>query len=159
MRCSRRASVLLCPARVHGSCCVLRVFVGPAVWCCVFLALARSCVFVFVRVLPPARSRGVPLMIFFGYCERMKVEKSEREDKRLKAIFDSRVVHFGSPSPSRAYVDHGDAEKRRAYLARHKPRENWNNPFSAGALARWVLWGNSTDINKNIGAYRKRFSM
>ena len=89
----------------------------------------------------------------------MKVEKSEREDKRLKAVFGSRVVHFGSPPPSQAYVDHGDMEKRRGYLARHKPRENWSDPFSAGALARWVLWGDSTDINKNIAGYRKRFSM
>ena len=89
----------------------------------------------------------------------MKVEKSEREDKRLMAVFGSRVVHFGSPLTSRTYVDHGDAEKRRAYLARHKPLENWRDPFSAGALARWILWGDSTDIEKNIAAYRKRFSM
>ena len=90
----------------------------------------------------------------------MKVEKSEREDKRLKAIFGSRVIHFGARSPpAQTFVDHGDAEKRRAYLARHKPRENWSNPFSAGALARWILWGDSTDIEKNIAAYRKRFSM
>ena len=90
----------------------------------------------------------------------MKVEASEREDKRLKATFGSRVVHFGARSPpAQAYVDHGDEEKRRAYLARHKPRENWADPFSAGALARWILWGDSTDIEKNIKAFRNRFSM
>ena len=145
-----------------GSCVVLVALRGPArsyvalrvraVPCFALLRYARC----LLSLLRYTRRLAID---FLRLLQKMQIEKSEREDKRLKAIFGTRVIHFGSPSPSRAYVDHGDAEKRRAYLARHKPRENWDNPFSAGALARWVLWGNSTDINKNIGAYRKRFSM
>lgn len=50
-----------------------------------------------------------------------------------------------------------DAEKRRAaYLQRHKARENWNDPTSAGALSRWILWSKPT-LRASILNFRRRF--
>lgn len=39
-----------------------------------------------------------------------------------------------------------------SYLRRHKARENWNDPMTAGALSRWVLW----DL-KSLGGSIKKF--
>ena len=34
--------------------------------------------------------------------------------------------------------------KKKAYIGRHKVNENFNNPFTAGYYARWILWNKST---------------
>jgi hypothetical protein len=45
--------------------------------------------------------------------------------------------YFGSKG---TYFDGASEEKRNAYIARHKVREDFNDVFSAGSLSRWVLW-------------------
>jgi len=42
---------------------------------------------------------------------------------------------------------------------RHRANEDWNKPDTAGALSRWILWGDSTSIQKNIADFKKRFSL
>ena len=91
----------------------------------------------------------------------MKVESSNRKGKRYVAIFnDGKRIHFGQML-GQTYIDHGDKEKRAAYIARHgaSGRENWEDPYSAGALSRWLLWGDSTSLEENIRAFRKRFNV
>jgi hypothetical protein len=66
------------------------------------------------------------------------------------------VVHFGQAG-GQTYIDHGDKAKREAYLARHKKRENWSDPFSAGALSRYLLWGDSTNMETNHQAFMNKF--
>ena len=46
----------------------------------------------------------------------------------------TRTVHFGSAGAS-DYTQHRDPVRKRQYLARHAPREHWENPMTAGALA------------------------
>lgn len=87
----------------------------------------------------------------------MLIQKSTRKGKRFMATFaNGKTVHFGATA-GRTYIDHQDKAKRTAYLARHKVNENWNDPYSAGALSKFITWGESTDINKNIDDFRKRF--
>jgi hypothetical protein len=91
----------------------------------------------------------------------MKVESSNRKGKRYVAIFKfGSKVHFGQML-GQTYIDHGDKAKRAAYIARHgaSGRENWEDPYSPGALSRWLLWGDSTSLEENIRAYRKRFDV
>jgi hypothetical protein len=91
----------------------------------------------------------------------MKVESSNRKGKRYVAIFKfGSKVHFGQML-GQTYIDHGDKAKRAAYIARHgaSGRENWEDPYSAGALSRWLLWGDSTSLEENIRAFRKRFNV
>lgn len=38
------------------------------------------------------------------------------------------------------YFDGASDEKRNAYIARHKVREDFNDVFSAGSISRFVLW-------------------
>ena len=90
----------------------------------------------------------------------MEVQLSKRKGKRLVAIFkNGKKVHFGSEGQT--YVDHKDKEKRAAYLARHGARgkQRWDDPYSAGALSRWILWGDYTSMEGNIAAFRRRFNL
>lgn len=87
----------------------------------------------------------------------MLIEKSERQGKRFKATYaNGKVVHFGAKTGS-TYIDHKDKKKRENYLKRHKVNENWNDPYSAGSLSRYLLWGDFTNLEKNHNAFMKKF--
>jgi hypothetical protein len=81
-------------------------------------------------------------------------------EKRYTATFkDGKIVHFGQRGGS-TYIDHKDKEKRAAYIARHsKNGENWSNPNTAGALSRFLLWGDSTSLRTNIASFKRRFNL
>ena len=49
-------------------------------------------------------------------------------------------------------------KKKDAYIARHKVNENWNDPKSAGALSRYILW-NKTTQSASISDFKKRFNL
>ena len=89
----------------------------------------------------------------------VSITKSERPEKRLKAIFEDpkRTIHFGFKGGS-TFIDHQDDAKRKAYIARHKVREDWSNPTSPGALSRYILWERPT-LQSAIGAFKRRFNL
>ena len=87
---------------------------------------------------------------------------STRASKKLMAVFTldndrTRTVHFGSAGAS-DYTQHRDPVRKRQYLARHAPREHWENPMTAGALARWILWNKET-LPSSIEDYTRRFNL
>lgn len=89
----------------------------------------------------------------------MRIEPSTRAGKRFMATYaNGKIVHFGQAG-GRTYIDHGDKALRTAYLARHSKRENWNDPYSAGALSRWLLWGDTTSLDTNHIAFMKKFGV
>ena len=53
---------------------------------------------------------------------------------------------------------HRDLVRKQQYLARHAPREDWDNPMTAGALARWILWNKET-LPSSIEDYTRRFGL
>jgi len=76
--------------------------------------------------------------------------------KYVAEFDDGTKTRFGA-SGYDDYTKTGDKERRMLYLIRHQKNENWNNPKSAGALSRWILWGESTSIATNLAAYKRRF--
>lgn len=89
---------------------------------------------------------------------KVKFFKSDKSDKRMKAVFDGKkTVHFGSKTGS-TFIDHKDPKKKTAWEARHKVRENWNDPMTAGALSKHILW-NKSSLEASIKDYKKRFSL
>jgi hypothetical protein len=89
----------------------------------------------------------------------MEIYESDKRGKRLVALFeDGNYTYFGLEG-GMTYIDHGDKEMRKNYIARHKVNEDWDDYKSAGSLSRWILWGASTDINKNIRSYIRRFKL
>jgi len=99
----------------------------------------------------------------------MSITKSSAKDKRFTASFckckikdeckgkNRKNVNFGLKGGS-TFIDHGDEEKKKNYLARHKVNENWNDPTTAGALSRWILWNKQT-LKASIEDFKKRFKL
>ena len=87
----------------------------------------------------------------------METYESKRKDKRFMAIIKGKKYHFGLKEGS-TYIDHKDKTKRENYIKRHIVRENWDE-VNAGSLSRYLLWGNSTSLEKNIKDYMKKFNL
>ena len=87
---------------------------------------------------------------------------STRTSKKYMAVFTldndrTRTVHFGSAGAS-DYTQHRDPVRKQRYLARHAPREDWNNPMTTGALSRWILWNKQT-LHSSVHDYALRFDL
>ena len=69
----------------------------------------------------------------------------------------TRTTHFGAEGMT-DYTLSKDDERKKRYLARHRKNENWNNPVSAGALSRWILWNLKTR-KASIADFKRRFNL
>ena len=87
----------------------------------------------------------------------LSLEKSQKPDKKyvIKFTNPDKTIHFGSKK-SLTYLDHRDKTKRENYILRHKVREDWTN-INAGSLSRYLLWGDSTNLQTNLTAYLRKF--
>ena len=91
----------------------------------------------------------------------MKVEKSNRKNKRYVAIFnDGNRIHFGFKGGS-TYIDHKDKEKRKNYIARHEVLEKkfYNDPKRPATLSRFLLWSEATNLKDAIKDYENKFNV
>jgi hypothetical protein len=94
---------------------------------------------------------------------KVEIKPSTQKTKKLMAIFYDdngkkiKTVHFGSAGMS-DFTIHKDKERKERYLDRHRKRENWNAPMTAGALSRWILWNKPT-LQGSIRDYKKRFKL
>lgn len=85
-----------------------------------------------------------------------------KSPKRFSATFEdstgaTKKISFGQRF-GETFIDHGDLEKRKNYIARHRPRENWDDPYSAGALSRWLLW-EKRSLPDAVREYKIRFDV
>jgi hypothetical protein len=93
--------------------------------------------------------------------ELVKITKSTKAEKKLMAVFKdcktgrTKTVHFGADGMS-DYTIHKTPSRKQLYLERHSANEDWENPITAGALSRWILW-NKTSLKDSIDDYKKRF--
>jgi hypothetical protein len=57
------------------------------------------------------------------------------------------------------FLHHKDIKRRELYILRHQKREDWGKSgrLSAGFYSRWILWGNSTSLEKNIAEVRRKY--
>lgn len=105
--------------------------------------------------------------IFPIYMKRKQIAdveftSSNLDSKKMKAVFtfddgSKKTTHFGGEGYS-DYTLHKDAKRKINYLKRHQVNENWNDPTSAGALSRYILW-NKTTKSASIKDYKKRFNI
>lgn len=81
---------------------------------------------------------------------------------KLAATFETdgrqKTTKFGAVGYT-DYLQSKDPERRARYLTRHAARENWNDPTSAGALSKALLWGGSTVLSANIRAFKNKFAL
>jgi len=92
----------------------------------------------------------------------LSIKPAESKTKKYTATFlldnkKEKKVSFGA----KGYTDFTlskDEKRKERYLNRHRARENWNDPLSAGALSRWILWNKKT-LKASIMDYKKRFNL
>ena len=99
------------------------------------------------------KSRGLKLI---------SIKKSPKKDKKYVATFSRngriKKTHFGAKHYS-DYNIHKDKSRRQRYIKRHKSRENWNDPTSAGSLSYHLLWGPTTSFRSNVSKFKRKFHL
>lgn len=99
----------------------------------------------------------------------VEIKKSPIPAKKYVSIFYKdgkkiKTTHFGSSSNKDYtiyYKEDGKAkaeERKRLYIGRHRKRENWKDPQSAGALSKYILWSRPT-VAEGISYYLKSFKL
>lgn len=91
---------------------------------------------------------------------QVSIKPSTRAGYKKMAVFKSsdgkrKTTHFGAAGMS-DFTKHKDPARMQRYLARHRKRENWNDPYSAGSLSRWILW-NKPSFRASVTDYKRRF--
>ena len=67
-------------------------------------------------------------------------------------------IHFGAAGYKDYTLGASDSEKLN-YIARHDVNEDFDDPLTAGALSRWLLWGPTTDLQENIKLFKAKFNV
>jgi hypothetical protein len=87
----------------------------------------------------------------------MKLTRANDGKHKWVAEFkDGTHTRFGSYGMDDYTLTHNKQQRER-YISRHRNNEDWNDPKSAGALSRFILWGESTSILANKKDYERRF--
>jgi hypothetical protein len=93
--------------------------------------------------------------------KKVTIKKSTNPKKKYMAIFYEnnkkiKTTHFGCAGMS-DYTKHKDPARKQRYMNRHKSREDWSNPMSAGSLSRYILWNKPT-LRASINDFKRRFN-
>ena len=93
-----------------------------------------------------------------GKLKLLKIAKSPIKSKKYRAYFSNgKHTDFGAKGMS-DYTKHKDKKRKSRYMGRHRKRENWRSPTSAGALSRYILWNKPT-LRGSIADYKRRFKL
>ena len=118
------------------------------------------------RSRPSKCGKGKKGLGSFKKLSLISIKKSPKKDKKYVASFckNGRVkqTHFGA----KGYQNYGGVgkdrhlskERKKRYIQRHKSRENWNDPTSAGALSRYVLW-DKPSFREGVSSFKRRFKL
>jgi hypothetical protein len=92
------------------------------------------------------------------YLESFEPSKT----KKYKVVFrldnnKTKTIHFGAKGAG-DFTQHKSEKLKQAYIARHSVNEDFNNPLTAGALSRWILW-NKTTIKDSLSDFKRRFNL
>ena len=93
----------------------------------------------------------------------LSIEKSDREGKKWKAVFlrdngRKKTTHFGDAT-AEDYLQHHDKVRRERYRLRHWKDLETGDPTRAGFLSFHILWGDSTDMEKNIADFKRQYGL
>jgi len=93
----------------------------------------------------------------------LSVQPSTKPEKKLMAIFQNengrkKTTHFGQATADDYTKTHDKAQRDR-YRTRHAKDLQTGDATKAGHLSYYLLWGDSTSLQTNISAYKKRFNL
>lgn len=89
----------------------------------------------------------------------VELSRSNRSDKKWMVYFPGtqKRIHFGA-SGYEDYTMHKDSERKKRYDLRHSKKEDWENVYTAGFWAKWLLWNKPT-IKSSMDDISKRFNV
>jgi len=70
----------------------------------------------------------------------------------------TKTVRFGQAGAS-DFLKSGDKARRQRYLDRHRAREDWNDPTTAGFWSARLLWGETQSFAQNLSQIKKQFDL
>lgn len=91
------------------------------------------------------------------------IRPSHKKDKKWDATFvypdgHTKTIPFGARGMS-DFTKHKDPTRKQRYLNRHSGMgEHWNQPDTAGALSKWILW-NKPSFRASVTDFKKRFNL
>jgi hypothetical protein len=89
----------------------------------------------------------------------LRIVEARNPAKKFRAEFsDGKGVEFGQAGAD-DYTIKKDKAQRDRYRARHKVDLLTDDPRRAGFLSYWILWGDSTDIGRNVATYKRMFGL
>jgi hypothetical protein len=93
----------------------------------------------------------------------LSVKPSSKPDKKYMATFQTdtgrtKTTHFGA-SGMDDFLHTKDKAQRDRYRTRHAKDLQTGDPSRAGFLSMHILWGDSTSLQTNVAAYKKRFNL
>ena len=93
---------------------------------------------------------------------KLIIKKSSNPEKKFDAIFDddghTKKISFGAAGyPDFTQPPH-DEERKKRYLKRHNKHEHHNDPKTAGALSKWILWYKPS-LKESIRDFKHRFNL
>ena len=75
------------------------------------------------------------------------IQPSTRPNKKFDATINgTKTISFGDKR-FEDYTTHKDDVRQQRYIIRNRKNQNWDDPTTAGALSRWLLW------NKKISTF------
>lgn len=92
---------------------------------------------------------------------KFRIEKTDPPHKYVGIFTDEKRQERRIPFGAAGYSDltiHHDRRRKSLYLARHRKNENWNDPMTAGALSRWILW-ETPNLEQNVKLFKRRFNL
>ena len=93
----------------------------------------------------------------------LRVEKLSGDKHKYKAVFEGeggreRSTKFGA-SGMDDFTITKDVEQRDRYRTRHAKDLKTGDPTRAGFLSYYLLWGDSSSLQKNIASYKSKFNL
>ena len=96
----------------------------------------------------------------------MKLERvvyAKNPLKKWRAEFtDNKAVEFGQRGAPDYTLSKGTAEDkamRDRYRSRHRHDLEVGDPVTPAYLSWYILWGESTNMGRNIASYKRRFNL
>lgn len=86
------------------------------------------------------------------------LKKSDRKNKRFVIIMEGMKHHFGS-DVGKTFIDGRTEKEKQNWINRHKMDRNYNNKHSSIYYSRFLLWGDNTDLKKNIKDLEKKLNV
>ena len=84
------------------------------------------------------------------------IQPSNKRGKKYDAVIDGKkTVSFGASGYS-DFSKHKDEDRKKNYIARHKPSQNWTDHTTAGFYAKNILW-NKPAIEASIRNTNRKF--